>query len=1130
MSTLINTKTIDDNLEFSDEDIDALLADLEATEPKISVQYKRLTEQLPDLEEHIQQDKINVVPLTRWDKYPLITNWNKKVYPLTEELKYKTKNGKEYTQVGLKYHRGNYGVIIGYGNKRNGYSIACIDIDGYKTSEDNPDLNIKKETQKLIYEDLKDLPNCIIVQTQSEGYHIYYWNKKTQPDTSTTSHSLYFPKDFKIKELAGKCLNDSIEVFTNQDKKQTVLAGSKTRTGEYQVISELNKLAGMDIVEDLNQLIIDTLISKGYTYKPTIADEPTPVTYNKNNGTGKSKSNSNLKSLSQEEIKKVIELVTPIFPIIDGAKHNGALYLGGYFSYHISKDSSSQIAEGIVKKIGDIFDNSQDFIKTVLKNYDRQENKAGLPKLCELIQQRDNNFNINVFSDELNNICNKQFRKEKITTITINENEVPVYLMDENHNKWLKYEGLLEGIDLTIDFNKKIGSFRYSKTGKEVDSFKFKFKNNFFEIVKIKELEEYLESEGIKLPKFFERDIRASLNNLDKRIFKTTHVKEFEEATNEIEENKDTVNDIIFGDMVSEDDSYYLQSKKGIEKITESENKEGHMETETVSVANVIIKKVEIILDSLGILEPVYNVTYNNLTFKKEITAEYLTNNELVTEFKKAKVFYNARKDFIDEILNYFIIDGTKNERITTKTEAYLKGFYIVNGKVVENSKLQNLKEYTTKDVAEAIKLLNEIMFKRSDEGKANDSTVYRFMLWSPFSYCLKQIGYKTGIYSLILIGKTKGNKSGAISLGRLFYLITDEENSGATVSVLGSKLEEDSFCKSFDECYNLLNQPETPDVMKKATQDKTTRITKNRADNKKSDVFNAFALPVFLLNERMEFKDYIRERYKIRDYTSKSYVTKEDRKKFDETYIPADTEGTILRKLALIGNEYKKKIIPLIESKDKRLFNPEKLTIDLLHEIADDTSKAIGEKVEFLPEMYEITEDSSNYDYDISKEVIKLLNTEFKKKNKVINNEYTPRHFIESVKNNDFDFITYNRYCKEGSDKHFLINFARLTKFVNNNVEETVEIESILDYLGLTDILKEKMGKEDYNESYEKYITKQNKIKVEGSKNPKNIRGFYLSINELINNLFSFNLDFTKDKKADEKTKTNKGELVENK
>ena len=43
---------------------------------KPSKNYIRLTKQLPDLEEHIQQGKINVVPLKRLDKYPLINNWN----------------------------------------------------------------------------------------------------------------------------------------------------------------------------------------------------------------------------------------------------------------------------------------------------------------------------------------------------------------------------------------------------------------------------------------------------------------------------------------------------------------------------------------------------------------------------------------------------------------------------------------------------------------------------------------------------------------------------------------------------------------------------------------------------------------------------------------------------------------------------------------------------------------------------------------------------------------------------------------------------------------------------------------------------------------------------------------------
>ena len=43
---------------------------------KVSKSYTRLTDQLPDIEEHIKQGKINVVPLKKLDKYPLIKNWN----------------------------------------------------------------------------------------------------------------------------------------------------------------------------------------------------------------------------------------------------------------------------------------------------------------------------------------------------------------------------------------------------------------------------------------------------------------------------------------------------------------------------------------------------------------------------------------------------------------------------------------------------------------------------------------------------------------------------------------------------------------------------------------------------------------------------------------------------------------------------------------------------------------------------------------------------------------------------------------------------------------------------------------------------------------------------------------------
>lgn len=178
-------------------------------------------------------------------------------------------------------------------------------------------------------------------------------------------------------------------------------------------------------------------------------------------------------------------------------------------------------------------------------------------------------------------------------------------------------------------------------------------------------------------------------------------------------------------------------------------------------------------------------------------------------------------------MLNSFIIDRTNNSRIETKTEAYLEGFFIINNKIVSNTKLKNLKKPTTEEVAEAIRLLNEIISTRSDEGKANDSTVYRFMLWNPFSYCLKQLGYGKAIYSLILTGKSQGNKSGATSIGRLFYLHTGEETAGSTVSVLGSKLEENSFVSAFNECNHLFTLREALNVMKRAIYEKNSKSYK---------------------------------------------------------------------------------------------------------------------------------------------------------------------------------------------------------------------------------------------------------------------------------------------------------------
>ena len=500
-----------------------------------SKNYNNLCKQLPDLEEHIKNDKLKVVPLPKNSKGIFIPKWNTREYSLTDSFTYLSKKGKKFTQVGLKYHTGNYGILIGYNNNTLGYSIGCIDIDGYTidTNDKDEKARIKRETQKLIYEALKDLPNSLQVKTQSGGYHIYYWTRATQPDTSITSKSLYFPQDFPIKRLAGKCLVNSIEIFTNEDKKQTVLPSSTiynkaTREiRKYQVISKVNKFSDIDILDDLNQTVITHLTSKGYTYKKATSTPSNTRNQTLPNQNLNRTNQSNLRKLKQPQIKKVVKLVTPVFKVLDGAnkKHEGALFLGGYFSYHITKKSAGRIADGIIKGIGNLMNDTQAFKHTVLQNYNEKERlKGGLPKLTELVLSKEKTFNVSKFSDELQSICNPNFSKEIVGDLFINKDtQIPIYLYEDDKTKWLRYEGIFPKTDLILNLNTYIGQFTDTKTDKEITSFVFKFDKKYFDIKKkdLDSINYFLTNAGgeeNKLPKYFTETIRTSINNLDNNI------------------------------------------------------------------------------------------------------------------------------------------------------------------------------------------------------------------------------------------------------------------------------------------------------------------------------------------------------------------------------------------------------------------------------------------------------------------------------------------------------------------------------------------------------------------------------------------------------------------------------------
>ena len=131
-----------------------------------------------------------------------------------------------------------------------------------------------------------------------------------------------------------------------------------------------------------------------------------------------------LRVLDEEQISEVVELVSPIFPILHRTreKHDGARHLGGYFSYHIDKSSANKICDGIIKKVGNLFDNSNDFKHTVLKNYSKADNKTGLRTLTKTIEKITDGFDVEDFKYQLNRIC--------VGLIPLTSN----YVQFENHN------------------------------------------------------------------------------------------------------------------------------------------------------------------------------------------------------------------------------------------------------------------------------------------------------------------------------------------------------------------------------------------------------------------------------------------------------------------------------------------------------------------------------------------------------------------------------------------------------------------------------------------------------------------------------------------------------------------------
>lgn len=469
----------------------------------------------------------------------------------------------------------------------------------------------------------------------------------------------------------------------------------------------------------------------------------------------------------------------------------------------------------------------------------------------------------------------------------------------------------------------------------------------------------------------------------------------------------------------------------------------------TELIAKIYIKQITITKDELELFEPVYSIDYYDILYDAHKSIEDVTFEELIKQLEAERLFIYDTKA-IKKLFNEVFIhchDKKANgiDFIKTETRVFKEGFFLKDDKVIENTLITGI-EATKERTRESIQLINELLATRGS-AIANDCTLVRFMLWSPFSWCLKEIGKTKGLYGLILTGAPKTSKTGScLNFSWIYSTPQDREKAVSTTSVFGSRLEESTLPAIIDEAYTLISRDDMQDPMKRCIYNKDTRSTKDKSNTQITIDYLALGLPIFTMNEYEEFKNYMTRRYHISYYPSSMVVDDKDAEEFENKYSP-EYEDSPLKALRYLGRAFADKMIPYIESQSEELFDLEKLTIKILKEIAEE----VGE--EFNPSVYEIQESVDNFDQDNCATIRSGLNKLFTSNHKKNpNSAYVLGDFIVCAKTGEINWLYYRK-----KDETFVINKKGFEKEVSQIVGENMDYETILKELDIADITYDK-------------------------------------------------------------------------
>lgn len=420
-------------------------------------------------------------------------------------------------------------------------------------------------------------------------------------------------------------------------------------------------------------------------------------------------------------------------------------------------------------------------------------------------------------------------------------------------------------------------------------------------------------------------------------------------------------------------------------------------------IGNLLIHNLTLTYDKLKLFNPVATIKYTNTTTQQILTiknqpyeaiANNLINNRLI----------DSNSLGIENLLNKIWVQGVNNhDFITAETDLLKDGFFMdmETGKVLSNNVFENLNS-SNDDVRNAIKLFNDIIRNRGT-AIPNDCTLFRFMLWSPFAYCLKQLGFTDGLYSMVLWGVTDTNKTGSSVI--LSNLYTDKATTlqkANTQSAIGTRLGENTFPLILDEAKDNLINPNDEEFNKNIVTDEMGRAVKDRTNNNLMVEFPALRLTVRTLNQDVQYKDEFLKRHKVLYYDSSMQVKEADKIEFNKRFKP-NAPSTPLKQLRHLGKAFADKFIPYLEAQSDELYNLEDLTITILKEIQSEAQEEFNLNVMIKQKITSQSTDNASI-------IQNGLNKMFRKAHKLEYgaNTYGETDFKHCAKNGEINWLDY--------------------------------------------------------------------------------------------------------------------------